>query len=93
MSKTKKRLTVALVCVNLALVAALVLVAAAPNAQAQGVIGGTDYLVVTGLISSSTEAVYVIDIGRQAMAAWKYDKNAKKTQVIGARSLKDDFKR
>jgi hypothetical protein len=94
MSKTKKRLIVALVCVNVALVASLVFVAAAPKAQAAGMLGGgTDYLVVTGKVSSSTEVVYVIDIARDAMAAWKFDKTNKKMQLVGARTLKDDFKR
>ncbi len=91
MSKMKKGLIVALVCVNVGLVAALVLVASAQPAEAQIIGAGTDYLVVTGKISSDYEAVYVLDLSKMALGAWKIDKTTKKFKPYRPHSLKRDF--
>ena len=91
MSKLKKAVTVALVCVNVALVASLVLVASAPPARAQVLGARTDYLVATGRVSDTTAVVYVLDIGKQALAVWTVEKTNKKFVVLTGRSIRGDF--
>ena len=92
MSKAKSILIVALVCANLALVAGVVVIASAPPAKAQIIGAGTDYLVVTGRVANDEAAVYIVDLAKQAMAVWEFDKTAKRLQPVGGRSLENDFR-
>ena len=87
----KKVLIVAFLCVNVALLAAIV-IASQPEAQAQGVVGGGhDYLLLTAVMSRSSDVVYVIDLGSQRLAALEFDKTKKKLQAYRGRELKRDF--
>jgi hypothetical protein len=82
----------ALVCVNVALLAALLL--GADPAEAQVVGGGTDYMVITARIAEGHEAVFIIDVGEQEMAAWKFDRKRRRLVGLGeARQLTRDFRR
>ena len=92
MSKVKRVLIVALVCVNVALVASLVLVASTPPAKAQVIGARTDYLVATGRVSRDTAVIYVLDLGRHALAVWEFDKTNKKFVAVGGRVVKNDFR-
>jgi hypothetical protein len=92
----RKGLIVALVGINVVLLLALVLGYAAPPAKAQVIGGGTDYLLVTGKSTGGTvDAVYVIDLGKRKLGAWKFDVNSKRLlqYTKATRDLKRDFKR
>jgi len=89
----KKAIIVTLVCVNMALVAALMLGASTPPAKGQVIGVGTDYLVVTGRIAKEQSAVYILDLAKQVLGAWEFDKTSKRFRAIGARSIKADFVR
>lgn len=87
----KKLLIGALVCLNLALVLVLVQSIHEPVAYAQGR-GNADYMLVTGRVDASTEAVYVFDVGGQKLVAFEPDPNNKyRLKVAGGKSLKNDF--
>ena len=92
MSKVKRVLVVALVCVNVALVASLVLVASAPPAKAQVLGARTDYLVATGRYDTDTAAIYILDLWRHALAVWEFDKTNKKFIPVSGRIIKNDFR-
>lgn len=87
----KQALIVALVCVNVALLAALMLVASTPPARAQG-FGGIDYIMVPGKIQTSTSAVYILDVPKQQLTAIYIDKTAKAVTPIGSRLIRTDFR-
>ena len=83
---------VALVCVNAALLAVLLL--GAGRAEAQVIGGGTDYIVITARIAEGHEAVFIIDVAEQEMAAWKFDRKRRSlVDLGGARQLTRDFRR
>jgi len=90
----KKALIVALVCVNVALLLALMLGSATPPARAQVMPGETDYMLVPGRIRSETAAIYILDLGKQSLGAFQYEKNAKKLLPVSLRphSIKQDFR-
>ena len=92
MSKIKRALIVTLLCANVALVAALVLVAAAPPAEGQIIGAGVDYLVVAGRMSKEQAGLYVVDLAQHAMVVWDFDKTGKKLRVVDGRSLRNDFR-
>ncbi len=87
----KQALIVALVCVNVALLAALMLVVSAPPAQAQG-FGGIDYIMVPGRVQTNTSAVYILDVPKQQLTAIYVDKTAKAITAIGSRLIRTDFR-
>jgi len=89
----RRMLIVTLVCVNAALLLALVLGAKTPPANAQVVGGGADYLAVTGRIGSTNDAIYMIDLGQRKLAAFRYDPNTKDLQQYRGRDLVKDFGR
>ena len=91
----KKVLIVTLVGINAALLLALMLGAGTGRADAQGVLGATtDYLVVTGQITSGWDGVYVIDLRKRYMVAFRFDKTKQKLiPYRGVRKLLLDFKR
>ena len=88
----KRALIVTLVCLNLALIAALVLGASTPPARAQAFRGGADYLMVTAAFSSSNDAVYVLDMAQRRLVALAYDKTAKRLLPMRGRQLERDFR-
>ena len=90
--KTKRKLIVALACINVALVVWMLSVSSAPPAQAQVIGVGTDYLVAPGRIATDRAAVYVVDLARHALAAWHIDTTSKDFELIGVRDLKADFR-
>ena len=87
----KQAILIALVCLNVALLVALVFVASAPPAKAQVVGGGADYLIMTGAVATNYDALYVLDLGSRQLAAWKFDKKGNVLRLIGRRSLVRDF--
>ena len=89
----KRVLIVTLVCVNLGLLATLMLGTATPKASAQAFRGGTDYLLMTGAIRSDYDAVYVIDLGKRRLLAWKLDRTKKSLVPNRGRDLRNDFER
>lgn len=89
----KRTLIIALVCVNLALLAALMLGAATPKAQAQVIGGGTDYLMITSQTSSNLDLVYIIDLGRRRLRCWKWNKSRDRLEPYRSRALLSDFRR
>ena len=87
----KKALIVALVCVNVALLAALIAVNTS-QAQAQTLRGGNDFIMATGKIESAFDAVYVIDMKSRRLAAWRFDRTARRLRPYKGRMLTTDFK-
>jgi hypothetical protein len=91
----KKAIIVGLVCLNIALLVAVAFVATAPPAKAQGAVAGTDYLAFTADVSSNNKLIYVIDLGKQKMACWRFDKTARNNAgglvAFAMRELPRDF--
>jgi hypothetical protein len=87
----KKALIVALVCLNVALVAALLAVST-NRAEAQTLRGGNDYIMMTGRIEANFDAVYVIDMKTRRLAAWRFDRTNRKLVPYKGRVLDSDFR-
>ncbi len=89
----KRIVIIAMVCVNATLLIALVLGAGTPEATAQVIGGGTDYMTVTAKIGSSYQALYIIEMAQQRLVALKFDKTRKRLVPMGsARELTKDFR-
>lgn len=86
----KRALIITLVCLNVALVAAVMLVST-PPAQAQAVRGAPDYLMVTAAITAGNDGVFVLDMAQRRLGAWKYDKTARRMMPYRGRQLARDF--
>ena len=83
-----------LVCLNAALVVALVFGTTSQTAHAQVV--GANYLVTTGQINADNDAVWVLDLASRRLAALRFDKTKKRLVAIGptgGRDLRRDFSR
>lgn len=93
MNAMKKFVLGALICVNLALVVAVVFHARPEKAYAQRGRGGS-YTMLTARRNSNEDVVYVIDTSRQLMVGWLLEK-ARNGDVrliaIGPRDLAQDF--
>lgn len=89
----KKALIVTLVCINALLLLALVFGPGTSTAEAQVQRGGADYIMVTGQIGTSTDAVYIVDLGKRRLLGLKYDKTNKQLLPIRGRRLRNDFRR
>ena len=89
----KKALIVALACVNVVLLAALILGPAAGRAQAQAVRGAPDYLLVTGKVGADWDAVYLIDLARRQLLGLRWDRTRRQMLPIRGRSFTTDFDR
>jgi len=91
----KKALIVTLLGLNIALLVALVLGANSPEAKAQvaGVRKYTDYIMITGHMSTDVDAVYVVDMATKRLAAWKFDKTRKRLIRYRVRDLGRDFEK
>ena len=86
----KKALIVALVCINILLVAVLINFNAT-KAQAQTERGANDFLMVTGRIEAGFEAVWVLDLKSRRLGAWRFDRTSKKFVPYTGRILTTDF--
>ena len=89
----KRTLIITLACINVALLAALVLATVSHEAKAQVYRGGADYLMMTGQIGTDWDAVYVIDLGQRRMLGWRLEKAKKRLVAFRGRHLKNDFRR
>ena len=89
----KKAAIVALACINVALLAAMIHVST-PPAQAQGFTGATDYLAITGKIDQDLDAIYIVDIAKSKLVCFKLipgPNNSYKMVFCGGRSMVQDF--
>lgn len=89
MKNARKITIVALVCLNIGLLAMLVHFNTA-KAYAQP-FRTTNYVVVTTRVGS-TDALCIIDLEKQKLVIWKWDKSNKRLLAIGRRELPRDFK-
>ncbi|MBN1943051.1 MAG: hypothetical protein JW849_07130 [Phycisphaerae bacterium] len=86
-----KGLIVALVAANVILLGALIHVNMTP-AQAAG-FKTTDYVMVAGKMGNGLDAVYIIDLASNKIAAFAWDKTNKRVKGIArVRELDKDFK-
>ena len=90
MKNTRKIIIVALVCLNIGLLAALVHFNMTP-AYAQP-FRSTNYVVVTAKVSPSSDALCIIDLEKQRLVTWKWDKGKKRLFMIGRQELPEDFR-
>ena len=95
MTRTRKAILVALAVLNFGLLGALFHLNQ-PTAQAQmayrGMYPVTNYVVMTGKIGETWDALYVIDLSTRKLAAWKWDRTTKRLVVLSGRVLDKDFK-
>lgn len=102
----KTTLLTALVCVNLVLATAIVIVAVPPTAAyaqaaeevppagpppAVGALADS-YLMVTGQIQSEFDALYVIDMRERTLHTFYFRRGTLKLQYAGYRLLERDFR-
>ncbi len=91
----KQMIIVALVCLNAALLVALVFGTGTQAAEAQVIGGGTNYVMLTGEIRQDYDVVYIVDLGKRRLAALRFDKKGglKNGQLVpmGTRDLPRDF--
>ena len=88
----RKGLIVLLVCVNVGLLAALLAGTGVPRAEAQVVGGGRDYLMMTGHIADDRDALWVLDLARRRLAAFRFDSKKNRLLPYRGRELKEDFR-
>jgi len=89
----KRVLIAALLLVNGALLAVLVVRSSDNVAQAQTVSGQTDYLMVTAKVTSDNDAVYVLDLASRRLAMWEFQMGKKQLVPYRGRALLTDFRR
>ena len=89
----KKTLVVALVCLNVVLLVALVAGPGTQQARAQTMRGASDYIMITGKINKMVEALYVLDLKTRRLAAWRFDPQRRRLVPYRSRRLADDFKK
>ncbi|HET6430246.1 MAG TPA: hypothetical protein VFJ30_17650 [Phycisphaerae bacterium] len=88
----KQFILVALICLNAALIVALV--AGPPTPKAYGQVMGSNYLVVSGRVDGDTEAVYMIDLSNRRLAGLIMTREGPKAiGPVGGRDLMRDFGR
>jgi len=87
----KNVVIVALLCLNAALLVALVFEAGTPPAQGQVIGGGTNYLMMTGKIGTDYDAVYVLDLAKQRLIMMRYDRAKKRMVPVARRDFPRDF--
>ena len=88
----KKIIIVALVCINVALVAVLAFGVGEPKATAQVRGGGSDYMAITARWGTNDDVVYVVDLGSRRMAAWSFNQTNKRLDGFFGRDLQRDFR-
>ncbi len=87
----KRVLIVCLMCINAALLVALVFGAGARPAHAQAIGGRTDYVVISGQVYQDFDSVYVIDLATRRLAVLRYDKAKNNLFLATRRELRRDF--
>jgi len=89
----KRVVIVALIGLNLALLAALGIQAVRP-AQAQDDIyyRRTNYVMVVGQSMGGKDIIYVIDVASQRLGAWEFDESTKRLKAYRGRELGNDFR-
>ena len=92
---TKRSLIVALVGVNLFLLAALLLSSyAPPAAHAQRVGGAWNYIAVSCEVDESYDAFYLVDLSQRRLHAFVPSQQQDGSiEYVGSRSLEADFRR
>ncbi len=95
----KKVTIVTLVCLNVALLGALV-AQSLPQADAQVAAPGAtaaappNYMLLTGHIRSNEDVVYVLDVNSGKLLAWEFDHKDKRFEQIRlGRNLVTDFRK
>jgi len=91
----KKAIIAVLVCVNAALLAALMLGKNTPKAHAYpGAIMPNNTIMITGQIRDDEDAVYIIDMASERLAAFEFQGKgaSKRLRPLGSRDLKLDLK-
>lgn len=89
----KQAIIVGLVCVNVALLLALALGPGASPARGQAIGGRTASLVISGNITRSNDALYLIDTATRRLAVLKFHKQNRRLLLAARRELKADFQR
>ncbi|MFW6061605.1 MAG: hypothetical protein ACOC93_02235 [Planctomycetota bacterium] len=87
----KKALIVALVCINVGLLATLMLETTLPEAKGQ--VRAADYQMITAAVGSDYDAVFILDLGTRRLAALAMDKGRGRLQPYEGRRLVNDFGR
>ena len=88
----KKLLVIMLVCLNVALMLAL-LASATPAAEAQAYGRSGQYLVITSQIRPREDGLHIIDVSKGLLATWEFDRGSKRLENVGVRQLDADFNR
>ena len=86
----KRACIVVLLCLNVVLLVALVGINM-NKAQGQTVRGANNYLMATGRIEANFDAIYVLDMKTRRLAAWQFDRTAKRLRPFKGRTLAQDF--
>lgn len=92
MSTLQKTLVFTLLAMNLALVGLLVHLNVNQARAQMTPYPTSDYIVQTGAVGTSWDALYIVDLQSNRMAAWKWDKTRRRLAVIDGRDLSRDFK-
>lgn len=87
----RKGLIIALACINVALLLGLMYGAIPSEARAQGY-RQTDYLMIPCQVDNDEDAIFVIDLARQRLGAYRCSVSGKKITSYRYRSLTTDFK-
>ena len=86
----KQVIIVALLCLNAALLVALVVGTNSP-ATAQAVGGRGDFAVTTGKLNLNLDVVYILDTASRRVAVLRYDRASNRMQPVGRTELSRDF--
>lgn len=90
---TKNGWLALLVCVNLALLAALIVELLPPRAAfAQGTGLAGSYLAVSGRIQSEFDGLYLLDTRERTLHAFYFEYGSRELQYAGYRDLDRDFR-
>ena len=82
-----------LICANLILLTSLILIGYTPGtALAQGTGLAGNYLVVTGQIQSSFDALYLVDLRERTLHTFCFVKGSNDIEYAGFRDLERDFR-
>lgn len=90
----KVSLLTALICLNLLLVTAFVIVGPTTprSALAQGTGLAGNYLVVAGEIQDQFDALYIIDLSERTLHWFYFERGSNEVKYGGYRSLERDFR-
>ena len=94
----KQSAIVALICVNAVLLLALVFQASDKPAYGQFA-AASQYMMMTARVGNDEDALYILDLGSRALAAWRVERAGTKFTVVpavnaaGVRDLSRDFGR